>query len=251
VPEVLEHFGAVCDVSALTSRGNVDRARELFNDSTLYLPASTYAWLSRDKLIGVRGQVVGYSLVSQYVQERKIHAVHLPELYDELARRLMFRVDRQIPLTDIRALLLAAHMRLPLLTFRDELIRQLEEYARARGLWELKSHMDWLATREILELYRELQVDVGGSLCQHISGDFTGDPFDEIQKRNESKLRSTAQAVERISQGQTNRGRLNFKCLTWGLVPVAREYLEQRVLQPETVRRICERALLLIASPEQ
>ena len=130
--------GAICDVSVLVNRKSIERARELFGNSSLYLPASTYAWLSRDKLISVRQQAIGYSLVSQYVRDRKIYAVHLPELYDELARRLMFEAERQVPLTDLRALLLAAHMRLPLLTFSDEIAEQLEEQREAaRRLFEI------------------------------------------------------------------------------------------------------------------
>ncbi len=242
--------GAICDVSVLVNRKSIERARELFGNSSLYLPASTYAWLSRDKLISVRQQAIGYSLVSQYVRDRKIYAVHLPELYDELARRLMFEAERQVPLTDLRALLLAAHMRLPLLTFSDEIAEQLEEHVGTQELWEFKTRVNSLTMREILELYWELLSDTGSSLYRSISdgGSFEG-PIGEIQERFNDKLRVTSKAIEQISRGQKNTSLLSFRYLAWDLLPAAREYLEQHVLQPEVIRELCERALLLIATP--
>jgi len=64
-------FGAVCDTSVLTDRGSLERAQELFESSGLYVPNSTYSWLSRTKLIQVRHQTVKYSLLKQVVRERK------------------------------------------------------------------------------------------------------------------------------------------------------------------------------------
>ncbi len=243
-------FGAVCDVSVLVDRRNIERARELFGSGSLYLPSSTYGWLSRDKLISVRQQAVGYSLVSQYVRDRKIYAVHLPELYDELARRLMFEAERQIPLTDLRALLLAAHMRLPLLAFSDGIVERLEEHIGTRVLWELETRANSLTTREILELYREFLSDIGSGLYRSIDngGSFEG-PIEEVQRCYKDKLSTTTKAVEQISRGQRNPSVLSFRYLAWDLLPVAREYLEQHVLQPEVIRGLCERALLLVATP--
>ena len=242
--------GAVCDVSVLVNRKSIERARELFGNSSLYLPASTYAWLSRGKLISVRQQAIGYSLVSQYVRSRKIYAVHLPELYDELARRLMFEAERQVPLTDLRALLLAAHMRLPLLTFGDEIIKQLEEHIGTLELWEFKTGANSLTMREILEFYWNLLSGTGSALYKAINNcSSLEEPIKEIQGRYNDKLRATAKAIEQISRGQRNSKALSFRYLAWDLLPVAREYLEQYVLQPEVVHELCERALLLIATP--
>ena len=242
-------FGAVVDASVLTRREDIERARELFSDGSLYMPAATYSWLSRDKLICIRGLPIGYSLVSQYVRCRGIYGVHLPELYDEIGRRLMFEVNRRVGLTELRTLLLAAHMRLPLLTFETGLIGHLEERLRARELWELESHADPEAIGEVIELYRKLQTDAGIILSQSIEKESSGKPLEEVRRRNGADLRATVEAVERMSRGKTNPGKLKFRCLAWDIKPVAQEYSRQRVLQPDTVRELCERSLLLVANP--
>ncbi|MCS7131930.1 MAG: hypothetical protein NZ934_04305, partial [Hadesarchaea archaeon] len=124
-------FGAVCDVSVLAGMASVERAEALLDGGELYLPSATYSWLARDRLIRVRKRTVGYSLVSQLVRDRRLIVVYLPELYDELARRLMFAVERQVPLTDLRAAMLAAHLRLPMLAFDGELMDELYEHLDA------------------------------------------------------------------------------------------------------------------------
>ncbi|MDI6819832.1 MAG: hypothetical protein QMC89_02865 [Candidatus Hodarchaeaceae archaeon] len=128
-------FGAVCDVSVLVNRASIERAELLLDGGGLYLPSATYSWLARDRLIGVRGKAIGYSLVSQFVRDRRLLVVYLPELYDELARRLLFAVERQVPLTDLRAAMLAAHLGLPLLAFDDELTDELGDHVNARTVW--------------------------------------------------------------------------------------------------------------------
>jgi len=244
-------FGAVCDVSVLVSRTNIERAQQLFDGGELYLPSATYSWLARDKLIGVRGKAIGYSLISQFVRDRGLFVVYLPELYDELSRRLLFAVERQVPLTDLRAAMLAAHMRLPLLAFDDEPIDRLRESVDAQVMWQLDAHADWLAMREALELYRELSSDIGGYLSQRLSeDDAIQSAVEELQKCRGDSLQATAAAVRRLGQARPNPGTLNFRYLTWDLTPIVREYVQQHVLQPEVVRELCERVLLLIANPK-
>ena len=247
----VHEFGAVCDVSVLTDRESLERARRLFGGGELYLPSATYSWLARDRLISVRNRTVGYSLVSQHVRDRELLVVYLPELYDEIARRLLFAVDRQVPLTDLRALLLATHLRLPLLTFDGEFVGRLSEHLNARVLWELNAHADWLATREVLELYRELSADVGSYLCRRVSdANAFGSLVGELRRSRGDSLHAVTAAVERLGQARTNPGELNFKYLAWDLMPIVRGYVEQHVLQPETVRELCERTLVLVASPK-
>jgi len=243
-------FGAVCDASVLVNRTNFERAQQLFDGGELYLPSATYSWLARDKLIAVRGKAIGYSLISQFVRDQGLFVVYLPELYDELSRRLLFAVDRQVPLTDLRAAMLATHMRLPLLAFDDELVERLQENFDGQVIWQLDLHADWPAIEEALGLYRELSSDVGGYLCERLSEDNAFErAVEELRSHLGDTLKATAAPARKVGQAKPNPGMLNFKYLTWDLTTVVCEYSKQHVLQPEVVREVCERALLLVASP--
>ncbi len=243
-------FGAICDVSVLVDRASFERAQQLLDGGELYLPAATYSWLARDKLIAVRGRTLGYSLVSQFVRDRELLVVYLPELLDELSRRLLFEVERNVPLTDMRALMLAAHIRLPLLTFDEGVVERLREHVGARTLWQLDAHSDWSALREALELYRELAGDVGSYIYKNLNDGHAFEGLvDELRKQRGDSLRATTTAVRKLSQACANPGGLSFRYVTWDLTPLLREYLGQHVLQPEVVRELCERALLLVANP--
>ncbi len=247
----VREFGAVCDVSTLVDRTSFERAQQLLDGGNLYLSSATYSWLARDKLIAVRGNALGYSLVSQFVRDRKLLVVYLPELLDEISRRLLFEVQREVPLTDLRALMLAAHLRLPLLTFDEGVVERLREYVGGRALWQLDAHSDWLALREALELYRELAGDVGNYLYKNLNdGHSFENLVDELRSWRGDSLRTATTAVRKLSQARTNPGELNFRYITWDLTPILREYLKQHVLQPEVVRELCERALLLVANPK-
>ena len=212
------------------------------------MPASTYSWLSRDKLISVRGMPIGYSLISQYVRQRKIYGIHLPELYDEIGRRLMYEANRKIGLTEIRTLLLAAHMRLPLLTFETAMLGHLEQHLHSRELWELEAHADPESISEVLKLYRGLQTKAGEEISRQIAEGTRRDPVEEARKRSWGELQVTAETIERLGK-TANPGRIRFRCLGWNLKPVAKEYSRQQILQPGTIREVCERALVLVASP--
>jgi len=245
-------FGAVCDVSVLADRASFERARQLVDNGELYLPSTTYSWLARDRLISVRGKAICYSLVSQFVRDRKLLVVYLPELLDELSRRLMFQVEREVPLTDLRACMLAAHLQLPLLTFEDELLERLHEYIGTRTLWVLDSHADRLALREVLELYRELATDVGSYLSHRLrNGEALEGLVEELRKQRGEGMRAVTAAARKLGQARTNPGELIFRYVAWDLTPLLCEYLEQHVVQPEVVRELCERALLLVAGPKE
>ena len=243
-------FGAVCDVSVLGDRASFERAQKLLDGGELYLPSATYSWLARDKLIAVRNKTLSYSLVSQFVRDRKLLIVYLPELLDELSRRLLFGVDREVPLTDLRACMLAAHLRLPLMTFDGGPVERLREHVGARTLWRLDAHASWMVLREALELYRELACDVGGYLCKSLDGCAFEGLIGELQKQRGGSMRAVSTAVRKLGQARANPGELNLEYLTWDLTPILREYLEQHVLQPEVMRQLCERALLLVAIPK-
>jgi len=246
----IKEFGAVCDASVLVDRKSFERAQHLFDGGSLHLPSSTYSWLARDKLISVRGKVMGYSLVNQFVRDGKLLITFLPELYDEISRRLLFDVERRVPLTDIRASLLATHLKLPLLTFDDGLLERMRQHIGAYTLWQLDAHADWSAIRGVLELYRELTSDVGSYLHDNIEGAETFENLSsELGRCRGENLQAVAQAARRLSQARTNPGVISFKYVALDLMPVVRGYVEQHVLQQEAVRELCERVLLLVASP--
>lgn len=241
-------LGAVCDVSVLAELASVERAEALLDGGELYLPSATYSWLARDRLISVRRRTVGYSLVSQLVRDRRLIVIYLPELYDELARRLLFAVERQVPLTDLRAAMLAAHLRLPLLAFDGELMDELCEHLDARTVWRLEAHADRPSMGRALELYRELSSCMGEYLDRHLSeGDAFEDALEEI-RRGEGDLRVAA--TGEVRQAGQNPGRLSFVCVAWDLTPMLREYAEQHLLQPKVLRELFERTLLLIMIPK-
>lgn len=123
--------GAVCDVGVL-SPGGFRLASQLGGD--LFIPSATYSWLARDRLIRVRQHIVKYTFVSQLVRDGRIFAVYLPEILDELARRLLFLGEREVPLTDLRAILLAAHLGFPVACIGDELPREIAEELGGRTL---------------------------------------------------------------------------------------------------------------------
>jgi len=243
-------FGAVCDVSALVDRNNFELAQELVDGGALYIPSATYGWLTRDKLISVRGRAVGYSLVNQFVRDRELLVVYLPELLDELSRRLLFGVEREMPLTDLRALMLAAHLQLPLLTFGEEFTERLQEHVGARSLWKIEVHADRGSLQTALDLYGNLAADLGSYLGRHLNNgaEFEG-LVEEIKRLRMDSLRTAAAAIRKLSHAKTNPGRLNLAYMAWNIMPILHEYQEQHVVQSEVVHGLCKRALLLIASP--
>lgn len=192
---------------------------------------------------------MGYSLVSQFVRDGKSLVTFLPEPYDEISRRLLFDAEREVSLTDLRASLLATHLKLPLLTFDDGLLDRMRQHIGAHLLWQLDAHADWLVMREALELYRELASDVGSYLHNNIEGAETFENLSsELRRCRGENLQAVTEAVRRPSQARTNPGALSFRYVAPDLVPVVRGHVEQHVLQPEVVRELCERVLLLIAN---
>jgi hypothetical protein len=243
-------FGAVCDVSVLVNRANFELAQELMDGGALYIPSATYGWLARDKLISVRGKAIGYSLVNQFVRDRELLVIYLPELLDELSRRLLFGVEREMPLTDLRALMLAAHLQLPLLTFGEEFMERLQEHVGTKSVWKIDAHADRGSLQNALNLYEELAADLGGYLGQHLNNgaEFEG-LVEEISRLRMDSLRKATTPIRKLSQSRTNPGKLDLTYVAWNIMPLLRDYLEQHVVQADVIHELCKRALLLIASP--
>lgn len=179
-----------------------------------------------------------------------MYPILLPEIYDEMARKIMFEVDHNVALTDLRAIFLSTHLRLPLLTLDEEIIERLSKHVEAYSLWSIKTHPNWLSTREILELYREFMLEAGAQLNDQIKERNSFEQtLSEVKNEREERLQKTTSSIQKISQGKANPGTLKFQCLAWNILPSIREYLNQHVLEPEVIRELCERTLILTAQP--
>ncbi|MFP4005475.1 MAG: hypothetical protein ACLFUR_02005 [Candidatus Hadarchaeia archaeon] len=238
--------GAICDVSALKNRNTLNRTLAFFNNSGLYIPNSTYSWLRRSKFIEVRNQAVRYSLIQELVRNRRIFPTHLPGIYDELSRKVMFETDHGMALTDLRALMLSTHLKLPILTYDEELMKKISRTIGIRRINQIKTSTDWLSISRILEAYRTLSFDAGKKFYQAID---ENNPFPKIKKKIsssiDSKLTEISDSTENSSEDSSET--LKFKYFIWNIFPFIREYHRQRILEPETTRQICERCALLIA----
>jgi hypothetical protein len=80
-------------------------------------------------------------------------------------------VFHEVPLTDIRALMLAAHIGLPLPTLGEEPMKSLREHVGARTLWQLDIRADRLALEQGLNMYGELAAEVGYYLSQRLGSE--------------------------------------------------------------------------------
>jgi len=241
----LENLGAVSDVSVLASRENLEFARRSFGGH-LYLPAPTYAWLSRDKLISVRRKAVSYTLVGKYVRDGKIYVVYLPELHDEIARRLLFEADHRVPLTDLRAILLGSHMHLPVLAFDDGLVDVIKGNLPVKELWQVEFQMGWPALINLLRFYRKFQFEVGEHVYRWIEnggGNCRGES--QLGDRGQRKINEVVGGVVSTA----NNGSFRFRCLMLDFRPIVEEYLREGVLQRNIARELCRLMLSLLATP--
>jgi hypothetical protein len=241
----IRNFGAVADISALINRENFEEARNLFWMGELFFPSATYSWLARDKLIEVRGKPLSYSLVGRFVQERELLVAYLPELLEEISRRILFEVDHKISLTDLRAIMLATHLKLPLLVFDEELMERLDRFVRTEVICALEAPAGWHAIKEVLEFYARLSESAGSYLSEHLEED---DAVEGLVKELKSQdLLQIPKSTDREKK-RMDSGNLNFRCLALDFTQVLREYRRQHVLQPEVVEGLCRQSVLVIAS---
>ncbi len=248
----IQDYGAVCDTSVLTNQNTLKNAHQYFQNSGLYLPTTTYSWLSRSKLIEVRHQAVKYSLINKEVQKRKIYPTHLPEIYDEISRQIMFHTNHQVALTDLRGLMLAAHLQLPILTYDKKLLERISKEIGIKTIYKVKAHPDWLTIRNILELYRELSFGAGKHFHKQNDNKKTfPQTIREIEREYKKTVKKTNDSIKENSQKQANPGNLKFHYLIWDILPSLQEYHEQNILPPKTMKQIYERTALLIATPDK
>jgi len=222
--------GAVCDISVLSSKENFKRSREVVKGD-FYLPSATYSWILRDKLVSVRKYEVGYSLLSQLVRDRKLLVVYLPELLEEISRKILFSVEREVPLTDLRALMLATHLSVPVVTSDDEFIDRLRGHLGATSLGSFEIDDGWSDYLKVLEDYRNLAKLVGDHMfkCLNNGGNMKKLNFD-LEKHD-------------------NRGVLTSEFLVLDFLPMIKEYLQDRILPSTVLHGLCNHALALIVKP--
>ena len=243
----IQNLGMICDVNLLTNRNTFEVVRRSIKWAELYITSATYSWLARDKLISVRGKQLSYTLLRHLVHNRQLLVVYLPELYDELARRLLFQTERKISLTDLRSLLLSAYLKLPLLTIDDELFKKLSEHLNAQVILRYHSGIGVYSIFNALNLYRGMTYEIGKALSKRMD-----EPSIHRQVAREVVERfSTASektGVENPSHLNENSNWLEFKFIAWDLIPVIREYSEHRVIQQDKMEGICEAIMLPIAT---
>ncbi len=237
-------------MSALTDRTSLEKAKKLFPNSGLYIPSSTYSWLSRSKLIEVRKESVKHSLISKLVRKGDVYPAHLPDIYDELSRQIMFRVEHNVALTDLRGLMLSAHLKLPILILNDKLINRISEGIGINKIESIEARSSWLTIRDILELYRELIYRTGKKFqdCLKNGASFS-DSTDDVRNCCKSSIENTVKSVTEYSEDKKNSDTIKFHYFTWNILPDIHEYFEQNILEKETIRNICEKCVLLIAEP--
>ncbi len=243
-------FGAVCDTSVLTNRRSLNGAQRFFQCSGLYIPSSTYSWLSRSKLIQVRNQTVKYSLLKQMVRRRSVYPIHLPELYDEIGRQIMFETNRKVALTDLRGLLLAAHLQLPILTFDDNLLERISDRIGTKIIQRFEVDSNWLNIRELLGLYREISFRSGKKFLKQLENglDFE-ETVNEIERSCRENLNTAEKSMEKMNETNGEPETLEFKYVVWDILPSIHEYYEQKIFQEEIFRQACERSIILMAKP--
>lgn len=248
----IRDFGAVCDISVLTDYPSLKRAQNLFKSSGLYIPTPTYSWLSRSKLIEVRHQAVKYSLINQLVRERRVYPTHLPELYDEIGRQIMFNTDHKVALTDLRGILLAAHLQLPILTFDENLIDRISKEIGIQTIYHLETHPNWLSIRNILELYRELSYTSGKIYHKKLENSYSFPKATEkLKKNHEKNIKKTIKSLREINNKNNRKEPLQFIYAAWDIIPSIQEYYDQNIVLPEVIQQICERCTLLISKPTE
>lgn len=244
----IPQMAAVCDVSVLESSDSMEAAKKLV-PGPFYFPSSTYSWLARERVISVRDVVLTHSLVSRFLREGDVIAAYLPEILDEVARRLLFEVEREVPLTDLRSLLLSSHLHLPLLTLDPKQLRNLLE-TKAEVVWEFELHAERTVLREILSAYKKLLTEVGGLVYELLNNGSSAETIPQkVRAKRNPSMRSLVTSLEELSRGRTNPGRLGFRFLFLDLSGPLRDFMRYRTLQGESLRGVCEKSLCLVVFP--
>jgi hypothetical protein len=201
--------GAVCDVGVLSSRQAFQGVRGL--DGNLFIPSTTYSWLVRDRLIQVRRHIVKYTFVNQLIRDGLLFAVYLPEILDELARRLLFLGEKEIPLTDLRAILLAAHLGFPVVCADDGISKEIAGELDGKLILKECLNSESYPLRRAARDYRSVR-----------AGRMTGE------------------------MSEAEGGGMTLSFFHVDLSPVIDEYVDERVLSPESILRLDDCSLVSV-----
>ncbi|MEM3402224.1 MAG: hypothetical protein QXH08_03230 [Candidatus Hadarchaeales archaeon] len=229
--------GAVCDASVLCDLESFNLARKLFSWGDFYICSSTYSWLARDKLIEVRKRLLSYTLLSRLVRDGKLTVVYLPEILDEISRRLLFQADREIPLTDLRAAMLASHLKVPTITLDHEFISRLAESLGAINLIEVQLPSDGWVFRKLLRDYHELSFSLASSINSLLNN---GGTLTEALK--------TVKMIEWKNNGGNSSMSVNFIAID--ILDILRYYLQQKIFTPDAIQKLCENSLFCTVTGE-
>ncbi|MFN4132845.1 MAG: hypothetical protein ACK4GQ_00515, partial [Candidatus Hadarchaeales archaeon] len=180
--------------------------------------------------------LLSYAHLSRLVRDGQLVVIYLPEILDEISRRLLFEVDRELPLTDIRAIMLASHLKTPLLTLDREFIPKLEESLNARILQEVQLPPDGWVFRKLLRDYRNLSSSLAPSLFSLLNNG--GTLTDAIRDAK----------INWEGNGGTPSITINFIAID--ILDILRDYLEQHIFTSDTIQKLCENSLFLTATPE-
>ena len=241
-----QKMATVCDVSVLQSPDCLEAAKKIVK-GPFYFPSSTYAWLAREKVISVRDVVLTYSLVNRFVREGDVIVAYLPEILDEVARRLLFEIEREIPLSDLRAVLLSGHLRLPFLTLDLQVLQKLKK--KGEILWEFPLYNNRIVLREVLCAYRNLAEEVGKLVYNSLSngGLSAAEIIQELKARRNRSVQSLISSLERLQKADCEV--VNFKFLFLDLSGPLRDFLTYHTLRGRNLRDVCEKSLCLAIAP--
>ncbi|KXA95210.1 hypothetical protein AKJ65_02320 [candidate division MSBL1 archaeon SCGC-AAA259E19] len=159
------------------------------------------------------------------VRERELYPIHLPKIYDEIGRQIMFETNHNVSLADIRALLLSSHLQIPVITFDDDLINRVSKEIGIKTIHRFEAHSNWLAIRGVLQLYRELSFKSSKRFHEQLEDELDFPKIISIiKKAHRKEIKNTEKSTQRISQGQKDSGVLDLHYLGWNILPCIQEY---------------------------
>ncbi len=229
----------VIDICALAGSESFSAAKKV-SHPPFYIPSSTYSWLAREKAISVRNTVISSSFVGALIRKCEVVAVYLPEILDEVSRKLMFCVDREVPLTDWRQLMLAGHLGCPLLTldpaFKDQLVK-----SRGKPLWSIEIQPCSFLIREIQLVYRQLVKEIGEMVYRSLSeGTVEGD-MEQFKEERGENIRALERSLRSVGNGGIESLRVDFLCID--MHEIMEEFLNYRLYPKAVIRELCKKTL--------
>lgn len=237
-------MAAISDVSVLESTENLEKAKRIV-PGPFYFPSHTYTWLSREKVVLVREFVLTHSLVSKFLREGEVIVAQLPEILEEVARHMLFELERKIPLTDLRVLLLSSHMHLPLLTLDRDFPRQIDGMVGC-VLWKAEINSNWLLVREAQHALKRLSHEVGRTVLEKLDD---GISLDAVADRVKQRCQEFYDILLGLSKRVKNGSEATFELFLLDICQSLKKFREFDILPQQLLLSLCEKTLSLIVSP--